>query len=80
MQGPTQKEQIVKYMKEHGSITRLDSSCKLFIFELSARIVELEKMGWVFNKARESRKNKYGQTKTFTRYSIAKEGLNLWAN
>ena len=79
MQGPTQKEQIVKYMKEHGSITRLDSSCKLFIFELSARIVELEKMGWTFKKERESRKNKYGQTKTFTRYSIVKEGLDLWA-
>ena len=71
---PTQRAQIVDYMRKHGSITRLDSSCKLFIFELSARVVELEARGWQFKKDRETHKNSYGQTKHFTRYSILKEG------
>lgn len=74
---PTQREQIVDYMRKHGSITRLDSSCKLFIFELSARIIELERKGWIFNKSRETRKNSYGQTKHFTRYSIIEEGDSI---
>ena len=74
---PTQREQIVNYMRQNGSITRLDSSCKLFIFELSARIIELERKGWLFNKTRESHKNSYGQTKHFTRYSIIKEGNSI---
>lgn len=72
---PTQSEQIIDFMKKNGSITRLDAATKLFIFELSARIIGLEKQGWQFSKVRESRKNSYGQTKTFTRYSILKEGF-----
>lgn len=71
---PTQRQQIVDYMRKYGSITRLDSGCKLFIFELSSRIGELEDRGWLFKKDREARKNSYGQTKHFTRYSIIREG------
>ena len=72
---PTQKEQIIRFMKQNGSITRLDAATKLFIMELSSRIGELEDRGWEFNKVNESHKNTFGQTKTFTRYSIKKEGL-----
>lgn len=71
---PTQAEQIVDYMRRNGSITRLEAANKLFIFELSARIVGLESRGWEFNKERVSRTNSYGQKKSFTKYSIAKEG------
>lgn len=71
---PNQRERIIAYIKEKGSITRLESCTELFIFELSARIIELERDGWVFNKARESVKNSFGETKTFTRYSIIKRG------
>lgn len=64
-------------MKDNGSITRLESCTKLFIFELSARIVELERRGWVFDKVRESVKNAYGETKSFTRYRILREGREI---
>lgn len=74
---PTQRQRIVDYLRSNGSITRLDSCTKLFIFELSARIIELERRGWVFNKSRESVKNIYGETKNFTRYSILKEGTDV---
>ena len=71
---PTQAQRIVEYIDQNGSITRLDSSCKLFIFELSSRIISLEKKGWVFKKERESIKNSFGETKSFVRYSILKRG------
>lgn len=71
---PTQAQRIINYIDEHGSITRLDSSCKLFIFELSSRIISLEKRGWVFKKQRETIKNSFGESKSFVRYSILKRG------
>ena len=71
---PTQAQRIIRYMDEHGSITRLESCCELFIFELSARIISLERKGWVFLKTRESVKNSFGETKSFVRYSILKRG------
>lgn len=74
---PSQRQRVVEYMRKHGSITRLESCTQLFIFELSARIVELERRGWVFNKARESVKNSFGETKNFTRYSILIEGKEI---
>lgn len=73
----TQREQIVEYIKKHGSITRLDSSLDLFIFEMPARICELQKMGWIFKKTREKRTNANGITKSFTCYSIIKEGESI---
>jgi len=71
---PTQAQRIVEFIDQNGSITRLDSSCKLFIFELSSRIISLERKGWVFKKERESIKNSFGETKSFVRYSILKRG------
>lgn len=71
---PNQRERIVAYIKEKGSITRLESCTELFIFELSARITELEHRGWVFEKSWESVRNRYGEVKTFVRYRIISEG------
>lgn len=71
---PTQAQRIVEFIDQNGSITRLDSSCKLFIFELSSRIISLEKRGWVFKKQRETIKNSFGESKSFVRYSILKRG------
>lgn len=77
MKQPTQKELIIRYMKQYGSISRLEAATKLFVMELSSRIGELEDRGWEFEKTNESHKNAYGQVKHFTRYAIKKEGL-LW--
>lgn len=75
MKRPNQKQMIIMYMKQFGSITRLEAATKLFIMELSSRIGELEDRGWEFEKTSEAHKNTYGQIKHFTRYSIKKEGL-----
>lgn len=74
---PNQRERIVAYIKEKGSITRLESCTELFIFELSARITELEDRDWIFEKTWKSVKNSYGETKTFVEYRIIKEGTSI---
>ena len=74
---PNQRERIVAYIKDKGSITRLESCTELFIFELSARITELERRGWIFDKSWESVKNSYGETKNFVRYAIISEGSSI---
>ena len=74
---PNKRERIVAYIKEKGSITRLESCTELFIFELSARITELEDRDWIFEKTWKSVKNSYGETKTFVEYRIIKEGTSI---
>lgn len=71
---PTQAERIVEFIDQNGSITRLDSSCKLFIFELSSRIISLEKRGWVFDKSWITKENQFGENKRFKVYRIIKRG------
>ena len=73
-----QRQRIIQFMKSNnGSITRLDSSTKLLIFELSSRIIELQNRGWVFDKTWETSKNIYGETKSYVRYTIIKEGTEI---
>ena len=74
---PSQRQRVVDYMREHGSINRLESCTELFIFELSARISELKHRGWVFDTTWKSVKNSYGETKTFVVYRIIKEGTSI---
>lgn len=71
---PTQAQRIVEFIDQNGSITRLDSSCKLFIFELSSRIISLEKRGWVFDKSWITKENQFGEKKRFKVYRILKRG------
>ena len=51
----TQKQQILDFIRENGSITRMQSA-QIYIFELSSRIGELKTQGddegnrWLFKK------------------------------
>ena len=74
---PTQRQRIVEYMRKNGSIDRLDSCTKLFIFELSSRIGELEDRGWRFEKTWKTVKNTFGESKSFVVYKIIKEGTEV---
>lgn len=60
----TQAEEVLAYIQEHGSIARLEALQELGVFELAARIAELEEQGVEFDKsgrkkfvARNGRKN-----------------------
>ena len=68
----TQKERILDYIDEFGSISALEAFRDLGVSQLSARLVEMEKDGIVFHKKQESALNRFGEKVYYTRYSIAK--------
>ena len=67
-----QRQRILDYINEFGSITALEAVRELGVLQLSARLAELEKDGIVFNKVQESALNRFGERVYYTRYSIAK--------
>ena len=70
----TQCERIIQYIKENGSLDRLQAFTELGIFELSARICKLEKQGYSFTKVRKTAKNRYGDTFSYVKYSFSEVG------
>lgn len=46
----TQRDRVIQYIKDFGSITRAEAFNELGIVELAARICELERMGYKFEK------------------------------
>ena len=65
----SQREEVIQYIRKHGSITRLEAA-QLYIFELSARIGELERQGYVFNREDIGGTNKYGRKWKGVRYRV----------
>ena len=72
----TQRERVIQYLKDFGSITRAEGFTQLGIVELPARICELERMGYKFNKETVFSKNRYGDKVYFTKYSLREEQNN----
>ncbi len=65
----SQREEVIQYIRKNGSITRLEAA-QLYIFELSARIGELERQGYVFNREEIGGTNRYGRKWKGVRYRI----------
>jgi hypothetical protein len=68
----TQCEMILKYLEENGSITTYESFTELFITRLASRICDLKKMGYDFDKEWVTKKNRYGKTCNFKKYTLKK--------
>lgn len=66
----TQQEEILLYLMENGSITRLGAACDLHIFELSSRIGELRKKGYNIKSTRMPAVNKYGRASHYNIYTL----------
>lgn len=67
---PTQRDRVIQYIRDNGSITRAEGFTELGIVELPARICELERMGYVFSRERITKKNRYGDDVSFLKYSL----------
>ena len=65
-----QKERIIKYINDFGSITSLEAMRDLGITQLGARIDGLQKDGYTFKKEWERAKNRYGEDVDYKRYSL----------
>lgn len=68
----TQRDRVLQFMNEHGSITAYEAFTEIGCTQLSARICELEAEGYVFDKELIKTKNRYGDNTHYYRYRIAR--------
>lgn len=64
----TQKELILKYISDSGSITSFQAYADLGITQLATRIKELKAKGYAFRTVPESNTNRYGKPVHYVRY------------
>ena len=69
----TQKDLILKYLADFGSITSFQAYADLGITQLATRIKELKERGYVFQTEPQSAKNRYGKPVHFVKYYLISE-------
>lgn len=69
----TQRELILKYIQEFGSITPMQAFADLGITKLATRISEMRKDGMKFKIETVKSKNRYGKAVSFAKYSFVEE-------
>lgn len=65
-----QKQRIINYIRQFGSITDLEASKELGIQQFGARIFDLKKEGYEFRTEWESCKNRFGEKVEYKRYFL----------
>lgn len=66
-----QKDRILKYITEYGSITPLEAFRDLGIMRLGARVFELIEEGWSVYSEPVTGKNRFGDDTRFASYKMA---------
>ena len=66
----TQREQILQYIKDFGSITPMQAFADLGITKLATRISEMRKDGMEFRIETMRGKNRYGKPTHYAKYSL----------
>lgn len=66
----TQKEMIVKYIQDFGSISTYEAFVDLGIARLASRICDLKNDGYAIEKKIIKTKNRYGKSVHYARYRI----------
>lgn len=69
----TQKEMVLNYIADFGSITPMEAFGDLGITKLATRISEMKKEGRQFKIVMVKSKNRYGKNVRFARYSFPDE-------
>jgi hypothetical protein len=65
-----QREMILQYIKDFGSITSYEAYIDLGITQLATRIKELKEQGYSFATEWIKKKNRYGKSVSFKKYSL----------
>lgn len=65
-----QRERILDYINNFGSITSYEAYIDLGITQLATRIKELKEQGYKFNYKWITRKNRYGKPVKFKEYIL----------
>ena len=66
-----QRQRIINYIRECGSITSLEAYKDLGITQLATRIKELKEQGYEFRTEWESSKNRFNEKVDYKRYYLA---------
>lgn len=66
----TQKDRIINYIREFGSISSWEAYSDLGITQLGARIDQLKKEGFKFRTEWESNTNRFGEKTEYKRYYL----------
>ena len=66
----SQKEMILQYIKDFGSITSMQAYSDLGVTQLGARVKELKKLGYTFETVPQTAKNRYGRPVHFVKYYL----------
>lgn len=66
----TQKQQIIKYLYDFGSITPMQAFSDLGITKLATRVSEMKKDGVEFKTTTIKAKNRYGKPVRFAKYEL----------
>lgn len=69
----TQKEKVIQYMTDNGSITPLDAYREFGIMRLAAVVFDLKEQGYPIETTIKAMKNRYGDKVRFAEYCF-KEG------
>lgn len=69
----TQREQIINYINEFGSITPMEAFADLGITKLATRVSEMRADGIKFDIKMLKSKNRFGKTVRFAEYRLRKE-------
>lgn len=67
----TQKQRIINYIREFGSISSFEAYADLGITQLGARIDQLKKEGYQFRTEWETGQNRFGERTDYKRYYLA---------
>ena len=65
-----QRQMVLQYIKDYGSITSYQAYIDLGITQLATRIKELKQQGHYFTYEIEVKKNRYGKKVRFKRYKL----------
>ena len=71
----TQKELILKYLADYGSISSFQAYSDLGITQLATRIKELKATGYVFQTEPQQAKNRYGKPVHFVKYYLIEKAV-----
>lgn len=66
----TQCDEILEWLIEHETLTRLEAATELHIFELASRIGELKNKGYNITGTWACAVNKYGRVSRFKKYKL----------
>lgn len=66
----TQANMVLQYIKDFGSIDPMQALSDLGVYRLGARIFDLRKDGYNIVSQKETKKNRYGRTVSYARYTM----------